>query len=435
MTELFNIQSEIAIEIANVLQTKLSSSEMRYLQSSQYSTSDITAYDYVLRAREIRKNWNDVSDLENVLQLLEQSVELDPGFAYGYTMIGIVLHFDMRTVGVPTQISQIWIDEALHMAEISINLDSTLPEAYLLRSYAIKSKYGKSKAVYDDLWKAYELDPGNPTVMAVLGSNLMEDGKYNKGAEMVMKSINLGYTKKDTEYYVRWGNIYERIGNYRKAEKLYLQCRNLAPGWSEAYTILGRLYLKWEKYEDALEMFREGLKIVPEDPFMIDQMAWTYFRMDILDSASYYWSQYESLERNFMDKTQYVPFRHRLAYTNLKLGLEEGVQGLFEKQMQLDLEQQQGLRGYGAWRKGSHYYDLGAVNAFLGNTDEAIMWLDSAANYGFLDVSFANNDPLLDGIRKDERLQALIAKKEQEHMMTVNALKEEMKNQKQNLPR
>jgi TolB-like protein/class 3 adenylate cyclase len=432
MTELFNIQSEIAIEIANVLQTKLSSSEMRYLQSSQYSASDISAYDYALRARELRKNWNDVSDLENVLQLLEQSVELDPSFAYGYTMIGIVLHFDMRTVGVPTQI---WIDEALHMAEISINLDSTLPEAYLLRSYAIKSKFGKSKAVYDDLWKAYELDPGNPTVMFVLGSNLMEDGKYNKGAEMVMKSINLGYTKKDTDYYVRWGNIYEKIGDYRKAEKLYLQCRNLAPGWSEAYSILGRLYLKWEKYDDAVEMFGEGLKIVPEDPFMIDQMAWTYFRMDYLDSASYYWSQYESLERNFMDRTQYVPFRHRLAYINLEMGNDEDVQSLFEEQIQLDMEQQQGLRGYGAWRKGSHYYDLGAVNAFLGNTDEAIMWLDSAANYGFLEVSFANDDPLLDGIRKDERIQALLSKKEQENMMIINAFKEEMKNQKQNLPR
>ncbi|MGD9328552.1 MAG: adenylate/guanylate cyclase domain-containing protein [Cyclobacteriaceae bacterium] len=432
MTELFNIQSEIAIEIANVLQAKLSSSEMRYLESSQYSTSDVTAYDYALRARELRKNWNDVSDLENVLQLLEQSVELDPNFAYGYTMIGIVLHFDMRTVGVPTQI---WIDEALHMAEISINLDSTLPEAYLLRSYAIKSKFGKSQAVYDDLWKAYELDPGNPTVMFVLGNNLIEDGKYDKGAEMVMKSINMSYTKKDTEYYVRWGNIYEKTGNYKKAEKLYLQCRNLAPGWSEAYTILGRLYLKWEKYEDALEMFREGLKIVPEDPVLIDQMAWAYFKMDILDSASYYWSQYEALERNFMDRTQYVPFRHRYAYTNLEMGNDENVQSLFEEQMQLDMEQQQGLRGYGAWRRGSHYYDLGAVNAFLGNTDEAIMWLDSAANYGFLDISFANDDPLLDDIRKDDRFQALIAKKEQEHMMIVNAFKEEMKNQKQNLPR
>ena len=432
MTELFNIQSEIAIEIANVLQTKLSSSEMRYLESSQYSTSDITAYDYALRARELRKNWNDVSDLENVLQLLEQSVELDPSFAYGYTMIGIVLHFDMRTVGVPTQI---WIDEALHMAEISISLDSTLPEAYLLRSYALKSKFGKSQAVYDDLWKAYELDPGNPTVMFVLGSNLMEDGKYNKGAEMVMKSINLGFTKKDTEYYVRWGNIYEEIGDYRKAEKLYLQCRNLAPGWSDSYSILGRLYLKWDKYEKAIEMFRESLKIVPEDPSLIDQMAWAYYRLDLLDSASFYWSQYEALERNFMDGTQYVPFRHRLAYINLEMGIDEDVQSLFEEQMQLDMEQQQGIRGYGAWRKGTHYYDLGAVNAFLGETDEAIMWLDSASSYGFLYVSFANDDPLLDGIRKDPRFQALMAKKEQENMMIVNAFKEEMKNQKQNLPR
>ena len=141
-----------------------------YVFFNQYSASDITAYDYALRARELRKNWNDVSDLENVLQLLEQSVELDPNFAYGYTMIGIVLHFDMRNVGVPTQI---WIDEALHMAEISINLDSTLPEAYLLRSYAIKSKFGKSKAVYDDLWKAYELD-GRAVLEQPSGSRPLE---------------------------------------------------------------------------------------------------------------------------------------------------------------------------------------------------------------------------------------------------------------------
>jgi len=320
------------------------------------------------------------------------------------------------------------------MAEIAINLDSTLPEAYLLRSYALKSKFGKSKSVHADLWKAYELDPGNPTVMLVLGSNLIEDGKYNEGASMIIKSINLGFTKKDTEYYVQWGHIYELIGDFRKAEKLYLQCRNLAPGWSEAYSILGRLYLKWGKYEEAVEMFSEGLKIVPEDPMMIDNMAWTYFHMDNLDSASYYWSQYESLERNFMDRTQYVPFRHRLAYTKLESGNEDEAQALFEEQIQLDMEQQQGFRGYGAWKRGSHYYDLGVVNAYLGKADEAIMWLDSASSYGFLDVSFANDDPLLDGIRKDDRLQALIAKKEQEHTMLVNAYKEEMKNQKQNLP-
>ena len=244
MNELFNIQSEIAIEIANVLQTKLSSDEMRYLQSSQYSASDITAYDYALRAREILRNWNDVSDLENALQLLEQAVALDPSFAYGYTMIGFVLHFDMRTIGVPTKL---WIDEALHMAEISISLDSTLPEAYLLRSEVIKNQTGKEEEVKKDLWKAYELDPGNPRVMNALGKNLIEDGKYNEGTALVMKSINIGYTKKDTEYYILWGEIYQTVEDFKKAERLYIQCKNLAPGWADVYSHLGGLYRKWGK--------------------------------------------------------------------------------------------------------------------------------------------------------------------------------------------
>lgn len=431
MTELFNIQSEIAIEIANVLQTKLSSAEMRYLQSTQYSTSDLTAYDYALRAREILRNWNDVTDLESALQLLEQSVALDPNFAYGYTMIGLVLHFDMRQFGVPTQI---WIDEALHMAEISISLDSTLPEAYLLRSYAIRTRDGICEEAERDLWKAYDLDPGNPTVMFVLGNNLLENRQYNEGAAMILKSINVGFTKKDTEYYIRWGDIYEMTGEYKKAEKLFLQCQTLAPGWSEIYLHLGDLYLRWGKFDKAAEMYSQGLKIVPDDPVLIDQMGWTYLEMDMPDSAAFYWSRYEMLERNFIDKSQYVPFRHRYAYILWMQDQREEARNLFEEQLRLDRGQQQGLRGHGTWSEGSYYYDLGVVNAFLGNTEEAVIWLDSAALKGFFEPEFINRDPLLDGIRDDERLVALIREKEQEHMMYVNALKEEMRKLKNELP-
>lgn len=431
MTELFNIQSEIAVEIANVMQTKLSSSELRYLQSSQYSASDITAYDYALRAREILRNWNNVVDLENALQLLEQAVALDPGFAYGYTMIGNVLHFNMREFGVPTQL---WLDEALHMAEIAIKLDSTLPEAYLLRSHIIKSRSGINEMVRKDMWKAYELDPGNPTVMYVLGMNLIEEGKYNEGAAMIIKSINVGYTIKDTEYYIRWGDIYEIVEDFRKAEELLIQCKNLAPGWSEVYTHLGDLYSHWGKYHKAIDIFTQGLNIVPEDPVLINQIAWTYYNLDEPDSAVYYWSRYDALERKFTDRSQYIPFRHRLAYVKYLQGHEEEASALFEEQLRLDMEQQQGKRGYGAWSEGSYYYDLGVVNAFTGRIDEAILWLDSAAFKGFFVIPFVEKDPLLDEIRNDERFQAIYQQKEQEYMMLVNAFKEEMRKQRKNLP-
>jgi tetratricopeptide (TPR) repeat protein len=298
----------------------------------------------------------------------------------------------------------------------------------------LRTQEGKSEEVKRDLWKAYELDPGNPAVIGTLGLTLIKDGKYNDGAAMLIKSINIGLTKKDTDYYIRWGNIYEMVGDFKNAEKLFIQCRNLAPGWSEVYAHLGLLYREWGKYQKSIQMFSEGLKIVPEDPTFIDNLAWVYFNMGELDSASHYWSQYEALERNFMDRSQYIPFRHRYAYTLFKLGREEAAHALFEEQIRLDMEQQQGLRGYGAWSEGSYYYDLGIVNAFLGNTEEAIIWLDSAATKGYFAVSFVKTDPLLDGIRTDKRFQALVSKKEQEYTMLVNAVKEEMKKHKNDLP-
>jgi len=432
MTEIFNIQSEIAVEIAGVLETKLSNTEISHLRKGQRSTNDITAYDYALRAREIWRNWNDETDLENALQLLEQSINLDPDFAYGYSMIGIVLHFGMREFGVPTQL---WIDQALHMAEIAIQIDSTLSEAYLLRSYILKNQKGKEIEAGQDLKKANELDPGNPVVMEALGwDNLISQKRYEEGASQILKSINVGFSKKDREYYERWGWIYEIIGNNRKAEELYLQCKNLAPGWSGSYLLLGKLYQHWGKYEQSIEMLQAGLEIVPDDQDLINEIAWSYLNNDMLDSAAYYWSRYEDLEMSFSDISQYVPFRHRLGYVIHLQGDENGANDLFYEQMQLDLERQKGIRGYGAWSKGGFYYDLGAVNAFLGNKDEAILWLDSASRFGFFDLGTALNDPLLDNIRKDDRFQALVSEKEQEKMMMVNAFKDEMKKQKKNLP-
>lgn len=431
MTEIFNIQSEIAIEIAGVLETKLSNTEISHLQKGRRSTNDITAYDYALRAREIWRNWNDEKDLENALQLLEQSVSLDPNFAYGYTMIGMVLHFGMREFGVPTQL---WIDQAYHMAEISIQLDSTISEAYLLRSYILKNQMGKNKEAGLDLKKANELDPGNPIVMQAFGRDLIDQKRYKEGASLVLKSINFGFSKKDTEYYVRWGQIYEYIGNFKKAEELFLSCKNLAPGWSGSYLLLGTLYQHWGKYDKSVEMLHAGLDIVPDDQNFINEIAWSYLNNDMLDSAAYYWSRYEDLEQSFIDISQYVPFRHRLAYVKHLQGEEDTANELFNEQMQFDKERQLGIRGYGAWSRGSHYYDLGAVNAFVGNQDEAILWLDSAASFGFFDLGTALNDPLLDNIRKDDRFKAMISKKEQEKMMLVNAYKREMKKQKKNLP-
>lgn len=428
--EIFSIQSEIAIEIANVLQAKLSQTERQHLNKKGIPM-DITAYDYALRAREIFRNWNDEKDLENALQLLEQAVQLDPTYAEGYTMIGNILHYGMRNFGVPTQL---WINEALHMAETAIKLDSTLAEAYLLRANILFNMSGRNEEAQNDLQKAYLFDPGNFEVLSSLGYKLLMDGQYKKGAMLVVKALETGYSRKDPEFYTAWGYLYMHLEDYPVAEELFKQGSKLAPGWATPYLHLGKLYFEWGKYDLSIDNLQSALNINPSDQDFIDAIAWSYLMKGNLEKAAEYWSKYTDLERQFTDKSQYVPFRHRLAYVYWKMGDKEKANELFMEELHLDLEMQQGKRGFGAWSKGSFYYDLAIVNAFLGNREEAYSWLDSAKTKGFFSLWHLQNDPLLENIRHESRFRQIVrelkAKKEEE----INAYREVLNEHSKSLP-
>jgi TolB-like protein/class 3 adenylate cyclase/Tfp pilus assembly protein PilF len=429
ITEIFSIQSEIAIEIANALKARLSQSERRHIR--QKSSTDITAYDYALRARRIWRNWNDEKDLENALQLVEQAIQLDPGFAAGHVMIGEILYYGMRNYGIPTDI---WINQALSMAEWAIQIDSVYAEAYLLRGNILNDQLGRPEEAQRDFRKAYQVDPGNPEVLNSLGTNFIEQGDYKKGAELIIKALEVGFSRKDPEYFLNWGMLYRKIKEYNRAESLFLQSKNLAPDWINPYISLGRLYLEWEKYDQAINYFDQALEIVPMDQDVIDALGWSHYLAGDLEESGNYWSMYQDLEEQFKDISQYVPYRHRLGYIYWLKGEEEQAMALFEEQMQLDLEQQQGLRGFGAWSKGSYYYDLAAVNSFLGNKEMALAWLDSISSKGYFSDWLLLNDPLIDNIRKERAFQRLINSREEKNEKMIKAFKEILKDKKEIIP-
>ena len=57
------------------------------------------------------------------------------------------------------------------------------------------------------------------------------------------------------------------------------------------------------------------------------------------------------------------------------------------------------MRGYGVWMDRGYFYDLAVSYAYLDNKPEALAWLDSAAQGGFMSTWYLENDPLLDNIR------------------------------------
>ena len=133
LIEIFDIQSDIAVEIAQVLEARLTNEERRHIRGrgqEMTRSSAISAYDYLLKARNIWRGWNQEQDLQNALKLIEEAVKMDPDFARAYVLKGTILHSGMREFGVPTKV---WIDEALDLANKAISIDSMLASAYLLK--------------------------------------------------------------------------------------------------------------------------------------------------------------------------------------------------------------------------------------------------------------------------------------------------------------
>ena len=129
---LFAIQSELALAIANALQAALSTSEKKLIE--RRPTENLAAYDLFLKARTI---WTDSEDLANKLlvlrkreTLLQAAVELDPRFAPAWAEFATTHLFFIRTKA------------------------DTLPE-----------RYAKAKAAID---RATSLEPDSPDVIRSL---------------------------------------------------------------------------------------------------------------------------------------------------------------------------------------------------------------------------------------------------------------------------
>jgi len=401
MVEIFDIQSDIAVEIARVLEAKLTNDERRHIRGNgreRRRSSEVTAYDYMLRARNIWREWNDERDLRNALQLLDQAIEMDPDFAPAYVLKGNILHHGMREFGVSIQV---WIDEALDLANTAISLDTTLAYGYLLKGNILSQQDRNSEEALNNLIKAYYLEPGNPNVLQSLGNIHIQRGSYEKGAAKIIKSIERQYSIKDPEYYYRWGGVYSMINELDKAEELLKTAVRMNPEWLAPRYSLGQIYRYQGNYLKAEEILKNGLEIAPLDQQTIDALGWVNLQAGDLEDAVRYWSMYEEIEQQYTDTTQYLPFRHRLGYVLLLKGDAVSANKLIHEQLTRDLEQHQNLRGYGVWMDRGYYYDLAASYAYLGNKKEAMAWLDSAAQMGFMSSWYLENDPLLNNIRDE----------------------------------
>lgn len=392
LKDVLALQSEIAIEIANALNARLTVSEKTNIE--KIASHDVTAYDYFLKAREIvNKDFftTTKTDFQNALALVDQSIKLDPSFAQALALKGRIWAFS-RYIG---EKNKIWRDSTIFYASKAIEADPTSPYGYLLRGQ-VAGFFGNSRKAIPDYHKAYELAPNDPEILYPYGWQLLRE-KDEKGADLIIKSITNRYRVQDPQYYTQLSDVYYYLDDLGSYKKLMQRARALAPGSAEPVLGLSTFYMEKKEYDSAINVLK-GFQSI--ERWGTDNLAWLYFLKKDYKQAIHWWSTYNNFESTFEDSTQTVPYRHRLGMAYGMNGEKKKSDSLFALQLKISTGMISGNRGSGTWGGLSGaYYDRGICLAYFGKNKDAIQYLDSAWTNGFNWNWGWHHDPILEKLR------------------------------------
>ncbi len=185
LTDVFQVQSDIASRVAGALGVALSEGEeMRF---SEKPTESFAAYDAFLRGEEAANSLgtSDVTSLRRALGFYEQAVGLDAGFAQAWAQVGRANAF-LYLNGVPTPERA---EASRRGGERAVTLAPNRPEGYLaLGNYYdyVRSDFGRAMEEYS---QGRLRAPDNAELLSSVAAVAEVLGRWEEAVDTFRKAI------------------------------------------------------------------------------------------------------------------------------------------------------------------------------------------------------------------------------------------------------
>jgi TolB-like protein/Flp pilus assembly protein TadD len=185
LTDVFAIQTDLAHQIAEALQAKLSPSEKEHIQ--RRPTTNNEAYLAFVQAHNLNVGLDDYARLQQGEQMYERAVTLDPKFAlalarYSQLESWIFHSFD------PTPARK---KKAVDLAERALKLEPNLPEAHLARGFAYYYGDRNYEAALNEFAIAQRGLPNESEAYLAIGAIQRRQGKWQESTTNLEKAAEL----------------------------------------------------------------------------------------------------------------------------------------------------------------------------------------------------------------------------------------------------
>jgi len=272
LEDIFEIQSEVAAQVARAVQQELTVSDAARIASR--GTTNPEAYDIYLKARFL---WNQRTGpaIAESLGYFERALELDPDFALAYSGLAEA-HTVRGLYGMesPTTV----FEAAKDAADEALRLDPMLGEAVAAKACVAGIFDWDWEVAERGFWKAFELAPSYPTARQWYAMNILTPhAKFTEAKEELSRASELDPGSRAIA--IGDGIIAFYARDYGAAHEELEAVRWREPDFSLAHFFLGQCYAAQGDDDRAIDSLEEAVKLAGESSETLGMLGYAYGRV------------------------------------------------------------------------------------------------------------------------------------------------------------
>jgi serine/threonine-protein kinase len=318
LTDIFAIQSEVALQIASALEAELSSEEKRRVR--KLPTDNLEAYRLYVIGQQCLTRWTQ-DGIDKGIDYLEQAVALDPTYALAYTALGYV-YTDIG-LGVAGALPA---DEAFRRARSAVaralEIDPGLAEAHAVLGYLKLACDFDWQGSEIELKRAIELNPNSGNAYDYYGLLLAALERYDEALVMQQRAHELDPL---VHRGIDLATTFLRAGRYDEALATVNRVLDVDPHFALGHATLGWVYLLKGQPGQGTAELQKAVSLSPDSTLYLGQLGEAFGMAGRTEEAR------EVLRRlDELSTQRYVSPYHK-AYTYTGLGEHERALDFLER--------------------------------------------------------------------------------------------------------
>jgi adenylate cyclase len=259
LKDILNLQDEITMKVLTAVQVKLTAGEIARL--SEKGTKNLDAYLKVLQGRDIKTGTVNKERVQSAMQLLEEAIALDPGYALAYSWLSTT-HFDLVVLGASESPKES-LQRAIELGRKAVALDDSNSHVHSLLAFPYVYLKEFEKAI-EEAERGLSLCPNSASAYFAIGFVLAAVGRYQEAIPMLQKCLRLSPIPMSSNVLAALAGSHLWLGQYEEAIATYKKVLQFyGPDHLMAHLGLAAAYVWTDREKEARA---EGAEVMRIDP-------------------------------------------------------------------------------------------------------------------------------------------------------------------------